>query len=694
MRKNYLLKTAVVLIAVLFGFSAASAQDEEGPKLVNLTEIVNPVIGENGPEPFPLLFRAAEAWGDFNNDGYLDLLMFGAYQKYFEFDEDGEPIPNIDEDGNELPLTYNVRGLSGGNITSDSWQGINCTRLYKNNGDGTFTQVPHPFPHLCRGGIAWLDYDNDGNLDVIMLGQTVDGRYTGIFRNQGADNDFAFVDELPGEFENLHVEGDIRPSRVIAVADYDNDGWVDVLLNGRSDTPNEGGRTVSLYRNLEGQGFQKMEYLVDGERPLIRHNGGSIAWGDFNNDGFLDLITFGYLAGGDQKTDVYPEIADIPGGAVLLYKNNGDGTFSFPDIFPAGEDGEIAFGDFNNNGYLDFIFGNYSWWPSPWNGWQSFIYMNNGDGTFEAFNHEAAGIRGDQGISLALGDVNNDGYEDIVNNKGYQAAVFFNNEGELPFVRQNFVFAQTEGTNNLRAGAISLVDIDNNGALDIFANGRNGSDNEDADGGIGITLMYSHLWKNDLDEAEGIPFNQPPSAPSNLQATVDADGFTVFTWDPATDDLTPQIALRYNLYVKQGDVISMVLPADLTTGRLKVNDALAPIMGTTYKMWGLDGEYEWGVQAIDNGKMGGKFAVAGQENSIRMIDNKIAVNVVGKKGAIELRSTSALQGTVSVYSISGMNLYTQTGQINGATVDLPASGVYIVKVASPQGISVQKVVVK
>jgi hypothetical protein len=190
---------------------------------------------------------------------------------------------------------------------------------------------------------------------------------------------------------------------------------------------------------------------------------------------------------------------------------------------------------------------------------------------------------------------------------------------------------------------------------------------------------------------EGIPFNQPPSAPGNLQATVDAEGATVFTWDPATDDLTPQVALRYNLFVKQGDVLKMVLPADLETGRLKVNETLAPIMGTTYKMFGLEGDFEWGVQAIDNGKMGGKFAKAG-EASIKPVAKNL-IMVIGKKQALEITAANNSTGKVMVYNISGANLFSKTGKINGTTVALPA-GVYIVKTVTAEGTSVNKVIVK
>ena len=149
--------------------------------------------------------------------------------------------------------------------------------------------------------------------------------------------------------------------------------------------------------------------------------------------------------------------------------------------------------------------------------------------------------------------------------------------------------------------------------------------------------------------------------------------------------------MRYNLYVKQDGIVKSVLPADLQTGRSKVNEDPASIMGTTYKMLGLDGEYEWGVQAIDNAKNASAFAKIGGSNIAKV--NQIAVKVIGNKQAIEVKAANDLLGTLNVYSISGVNLYSKAGQINGSTIELPA-GVYIVKTTSVEGTSVNKVIVK
>jgi hypothetical protein len=215
--------------------------------------------------------------------------------------------------------------------------------------------------------------------------------------------------------------------------------------------------------------------------------------------------------------------------------------------------------------------------------------------------------------------------------------------------------------------------------LDVFLNGK------------GSGLVSQHLFRNDLDTEEGLPVNQAPSAPTNLQASTDANGITTFTWDASTDDLMPQVALRYNLYVKQDDAIKSVLPADLTTGRLKVNEQLAPIMGTSYRLSGLEGQYEWGVQAIDNAKNASPFTVYGGTaiNTVK----PASVSVVSDRQSIRIHAGSRLTGTVNVYSAAGTTVFTKAGQLNNTTIELPA-GLYIVKVVSAEGNTVKKVITK
>jgi len=343
---------------------------------------------------------------------------------------------------------------------------------------------------------------------------------------------------------------------------------------------------------------------------------------------------------------------------------------------------------------LDFILSGYSWWPAPYKDWRYDLYENNGDGTFTLHNNEAIGFPGTQTVTQAWGDLNNDGFEDIVATRVHPTSIFFNDGGNLPFVRNELIFDEDNLKNpdypqlDILGGTICLVDYDNDNDLDIYTNGYD-------DWGRAHNKR-SYLLRNDLDELEGLPINKAPSAPKNLQVAVDGEGVVTFSWDAATDDLTPQAALRYNLYVKQNGLTHMVLPADLITGRLKVNETLAPIMGTSYKMFGLntDEELLWGVQAIDNAKIGGKFAKSNAEPiNIPSLKKNGSVKVIGLNQTIQISAEKAMQGNLNVYSVGGANLYSKSGQINGTTIHVPA-GVYIVKTVSTEGVNVNKVVVK
>jgi hypothetical protein len=661
MKANYFSRRMSMLLIALTGVATMFAEE---PKIVNFTELQSPVIGTEGPEKMPYISEASAAWGDYNNDGYLDLLVGGMYK-----------INEYQEDEQEIKLTV----------------------FYKNNGDGTFDKVEqHPFPNFRQGGIAWLDYNNDGYLDVFIAGDTDEGEYSGFFENLGPEQDYAFTEIFSAEFDYFRTNGNKGPSRLIAVGDYDNDGWVDIAVTGWS--TGSGGRIVHLYKNLQGSAFRLLETPVDGEKQFIRMNGGTLYWGDYNRDGYLDLLAFGYIQADDEFRENYDETlfydlrpdcdnGTCISGAGILYVNNGDGTFKTPtatEIYPFGDDGEAAWGDYNNDGYLDFYATGYAWWKeadlSTDVGWNIGLYENDGNGTLVRHDPNTVGLLGTQADTKAWGDVNNDGWEDIVVTRSHPTAVFFNT-GEGNFSKFNMLFHYDDELKDAdhEGGTICLVDIDNDGDLDVFLNGE------------GSGKLSQRLLRNDLDAAEGILPNQAPTAPANLQATIDDDGVTTFTWDASTDDLTPSAALRYNLYVKQDDVIKSVLPADLTTGRLKVNEQLAPIMGTSYKISGLEGEYEWGVQAIDNGKMASLFTVYG-ETSINTV-KLTSVSVVGEKQVIRIQADNALAGTVTVYTAAGSSVFTKAGQINNTSIELPA-GLYVVKTTSAEGSVVKKVVVK
>jgi hypothetical protein len=633
-KKNYFLKQAVTIVIALLSVYSVNAQ----LKVPTFTELTNIV---NDGDRFTFLYETGAAWGDYNNDGYLDLLTIGA-------------------------------GNSG--LTAV---------LYKNNGGLNFTTVEHPFAPLRAASVTWLDYDNDGNLDVFITGFGAgDMRFSGLYHNLGPDQNYEFEEVFPGEFAYIDNEGGNRPNRYVAVGDYNNDGWVDIYMQGMEDVEDGTQRRSYLYKNVEGVMFTPVTFPVNNEtKPLVQMNGGSAIWYDYNGDGFLDLIAIGWAINSDAYYGY--DFGYKAGPQGLIYKNNGDGTFDEPFLFPAGQSDATAI-DYNNDGYEDFVVAGYCWSQDGyWSGvdWQGDLQINDGNGAFERQAKEITGLAGVQNHSVATGDLNNDGYEDVLylagESGGIPDAFFLNNlanKGETDpiFTKVDFSYNFAQ-----RGGTACLADYDNDNDLDAFLIAYSDGDNQ-----------FPRFMRNDL--GEGIPANLAPSAPTNLQATTAGD-VTTFTWTASTDDFTPQAALRYNLYVKQGDVIKSVLPADLTPGRLKVNEALAPIVGTTYQLFDLEGEYEWGVQAIDNAKNTSTFTKVGGTAIAKI--NPVSVIVTGEKQAIKVRANGNLNGTVNVYTVSGAKVYAKAGQINNISVEVPA-GVYIVKTTSNRGNAVNKVIVK
>ena len=340
------------------------------------------------------------AWADINGDGWVDLFVVG----------------------------------SRNSVIESRW-----SARFINQRNGTFA-VWNWFPDEIAGwhGCSWGDYDNDGDLDLFLARRS---GFSRLFQNLGGGN-FRLVtttiywESGPGEgwFEERPwgIEGDTAG---VAWGDFDGDGYLDLFLTNLSgpsqlwrnskdgllvpvnsavsqivgsdgcawgDYDNDGdqdlfvavnfNRNNALFRNDQGTLVQ----ITTGD--VVNNGGYSVgcAWGDYDNDGHLDLYVANRL------------------GPNFLYRNNGDGSFTRvlngPQVEDVADSNGCTWADFDNDGDLDLFVANFS---SSFEDPMLHVYRNQGNGTFERFTQNSGFTYGGMGSAVVLDDYDNDGFLDL-----------------------------------------------------------------------------------------------------------------------------------------------------------------------------------------------------------------------------------------------------------------------------------------
>lgn len=335
---------------------------------------------------------------------------------------------------------------------------------------GNFHQV-----ELMPGGVAALDFDNDGCADLYFtngaalpaLRKTGPEFYNRLYRNR-CDGTFEDVTEKAG------VAGE-GYSMAVAAADFDNDGLVDLFVAGVN-------RNI-LYRNLGGGRFADVTASAGLSGVDPKHGkmwSISAGWFDYDNDGWLDLFVSNYVAWdpaaepscGSSDARFYCHPNTYRGLPNQLFHNNHDGTFtdvSRPSGIAAhtGKGMGVAFADFDGDGLEDIFVANDSV--------RSFLFRNQGNGAFREVGVEAGVALRDDGKPIAgmgvdFRDFDNDGRPDLVVsgmvNDGF---LLFRNLGKRALFED---FGQRSGlqlaTRPLTGWSLGLYDFDNDGWRDLF----------------------------------------------------------------------------------------------------------------------------------------------------------------------------------------------------------------------------------
>jgi enediyne biosynthesis protein E4 len=381
-------------------------------------------------------------------------------------------------------------------------------------------------------GVALLDYDNDGWLDIYFVnGSTVPA----LKGKEAAPRAMLFHNNHDGTFTDVTDKAGVANERWgfgAVVGDYDNDGWPDIYVSNFGKN--------RLYRNNHDGTFTDV-----AEKAGVALGGWSAGatWGDYDHDGRLDLFVPGYvkfdpdnppISGKGGLPPGYCQFRGIevmcgprglPGEGDHLFHNNGDGTFTDVSVKAGVSDTKGYYGlasvfvDVDDDGWLDLLVANDS---VP-----KYLYRNKHDGTFEDVSYLSGFALNDEGreqasMGIAVGDYNRDGKVDFyVTNFSDDYNTLYLNEGDASFTDVSARAGVVTLTIPFLGWGTGFLDYDNDGLLDIFvADGHvyPGVDKQD----WGTTWAQRPLL---LRNVNGAKFEEvPPATGSGLAVVVPARG--------------------------------------------------------------------------------------------------------------------------------------------------------------------------
>ena len=465
-------------------------------------------FSENVDISLPGIDSGSVAFGDYDNDADLDILLTGHTDLGY--------IAKIYE---------NVDGI----YTED--EGINL-------------------PGVIYSAASFGDFDNDGDLDIVMIGSTGSDKIATVFEN------------VNGSFrEYIQLEGVYTGA--IAHGDYDLDGDLDILISGHT-----GSSVITrLYENVENI------FRHHSSISLTDVSRGATAFVDYDNDADPDIFVSGFLDNSQTA---------------LIY-NNSNGTFNAHISVEPVYKSSVAFGDYDNDGDLDMLL-------TGDNGddYVSIIYENIDGKYIENKNIKLTGVANG---SVAFGDIDNDGDLDILltgtgnNGKRSTTKIYINSNGDFDEDKKASLM-------NVDQSAVAFGDYDNDGDLDILLTGNTGK------------KKIACIYQNNIQT-----INTPPSTPENLNAVVN-DQDVLLSWSAANDSETMPEGLNYNLFIgTMSGRMDIASPMSLRDG-FRTIPARGSIQTLTTTVKNLkEGRYYWSVQAVDTAFSGSKFSL---ENSFEI----------------------------------------------------------------------------
>ncbi len=333
-------------------------------------------------------------------------------------------------------------------------------------------------------GVALLDYDTDGWLDIYLLNGST---FPGLKGKEAPPRAMLLHNNHDGTFTDITEKAGVANERWgfgVAVGDYDNDGWPDIYVSNF-------GKNRLYHNNHDGT------FTDVAEKAGVTLGGWSTGatWGDYDHDGFLDLFVPGYAKFDPDhppvsgKGGLPPGFCNFRGIEVMcgprglagegdhLFHNNGDGTFTDVSVKAGVSDPKDYYGfasvfvDVDDDGWLDLAVANDS---VP-----KYLYRNKHDGTFEDVSYISGFALNDEGreqasMGIAVGDYNRDGKVDFyTTNFSDDYNTLYRNDGDGNFSDVSARAGIAAVTLPFLGWGTGFLDYDNDGLLDIFvANGH------------------------------------------------------------------------------------------------------------------------------------------------------------------------------------------------------------------------------
>jgi enediyne biosynthesis protein E4 len=377
---------------------------------------------------------------------------------------DTKPMPP--PPGPHSPIEGTPLGLQFVDVATQA--GLNAKTIYGGEGKNKYLL------ETTGCGVAFYDYDEDGWIDIFLVnGWRLEG-----FAKEQEPTCHLFKNNRDGTFTDVTAKAGLAHSgwgQGCCVGDYDNDGHDDLFVSYY-------GQNVLFHNNGDGT-FTDVTKKAGLFQPKERWNSGC-AFLDYDRNGHLDLFVANYIDF-DLKTAPTPESGPctyksilvacgppgLPGGKNILYHNNGDGTFT--DVSEkAGMWNTIgnyalsvAVADLDNDGWPDIYVANDSTAAT--------LYQNQKDGTFKDIAIEAGAAfspdgKPQAGMGVSIGDYNRDGNLDIVKtNFAGDTDSLYTNLGDGTFEDHTYLSGLGINTRYLGWG-VGFFDMDNDGWLDLF----------------------------------------------------------------------------------------------------------------------------------------------------------------------------------------------------------------------------------